>query len=326
MVTKDVYKPPFGITPQILNCSSKISQLIGRYEGLMSPRPQPQLRRQNKIRTIRGSLSIEGNSLSEKQITAILDGRRVIGPKREIVEVQNAIEVYDRAANLNPTKEKDLLAAHKVMMKGLAEDAGRYRIMGVGVVHGREIAHMAPPHARVPLLMAQLFSFLKAKSEVGDLIKSAVFHYEMEFIHPFSDGNGRMGRLWQHVILRHFHPLFELLPIESVIKSHQEEYYRVLGVADKAGDSTVFIDFSLWTILESLEGFLSEIKPQPHTTESRLEFAREHFARREFSRKDYMDLFKTLSTATASRDLKGGVERKVLSRSGDKVKARYRYE
>lgn len=308
-----------------MSCAVSVGEWLGRYEGIASPSPRLELRKQNHVRTLQGSLAIEGNTLSEEQVTAILEGRRVVGPKREIIEVQNANKVYERAASFHPSKEKDFLSAHKLMMQDLVENAGRYRSSHVGVVHGRKVTHLAPPHARVPFLMGQLFSFLRKKDEIGSLLKSAVFHYEVEFIHPFSDGNGRMGRLWQHVILHRFHPLFALLPIESLIKSRQQEYYRALRTSDKAGNSTDFILFSLETILQSLEEFFDELKPERQSSSSRLEQAKKHFEKREFSRKDYLRLFKTLSSATASRDLKTGVEEKRLSRSGDKARARYRY-
>jgi Fic family protein len=318
------YRPPFEVTAAALTSSVEITRLVGRYEGLLSPKAQPKLRRQNRIRTILGSVAIEGNSLSEDQVTALLEQKRVAGPRRDILEVQNAIEVYDRASRLDPTKEKDLLAAHRILTRGLVADAGRYRSQGVGVRQGTRVAHVAPPARQVPRLVGQLLDFLGSASD-HPLVKSAVLHYELEFIHPFSDGNGRIGRLWQHVVLVRWHEIFDHLPIESVVRARQAEYYRVLGACDRAGSSSLFIEFSLSTILAALSDFLRELRPEPQTTSSRLETARRALGRREFSRKDYLALFKTLSTATASRDLKHGLLEGVLSSSGERALVRYRF-
>jgi len=320
------HRPPFEISSQALASAAEIMRWVGRYEGIVAPKPQPKLRRQNQIRTIRGSLAIEGNTLSEEQMTAILDGKRVLGPKREIVEVQNAIETYARVAELDPAKERDLLGAHGRLMRGLVDDAGRYRRGGVGVVRGSRVAHMAPPANQVERLVRDLLSFTGQNVETHPLVRSAVVHYELEFIHPFSDGNGRIGRLWQHVVLVHYHPIFEFVPIESVIQEKQQEYYRVLALCDRAGSSTAFIEFSLSAIEEALAGFLAELRPAAATAESRLEAAREHFGSMDFSRRDYLALFKTISTATASRDLKEGVVERLLTQKGEKALTRYKFK
>jgi Fic family protein len=303
----------------------EILRFVGRHEGLASPRPEPRLRRQNRVRTIHGSLAIEGNTLSIAQITAILDGRRVAGPRRDIVEVQNAIAVYADAARLVPALRRDLLRAHRLMMRELIADAGRFRTGGVGVIHGSRVAHVAPPPTRVPELVDRVLDFVGRDGEVHGLVKSAVAHYEIEFIHPFSDGNGRMGRLWQHVILLRVHPLFEFIPVESVVRARQDEYYAALQDCDRAGTSTAFIEFSLRAILEALEDFSRSLVVSPRTSRDRLELAREHFASREFSRNEYRQLQKTISSATASRDLREGVWGKRLRRRGDKATARYRF-
>ena len=319
------YRPPFTVTPKAMVASADIMRLVGRYEGLTSPRPEPKLRRQNQIRTILSSLAIEGNTLGIEQATAILEKKTVIGPKREILEVENAILAYGKASDFDPTKSKDLLRAHGLMMKGLAEDAGKYRAGGVGIFKGAELAHMAPPAKQVPLLVDQVLHFLKTDRETYPLIQSAVVHYELEFIHPFSDGNGRLGRLWQHIVLLRIHPLFEYVPVESVIHERQDEYYRVLRECDKRGDSSLFIEFALSAVHSSLESFLSELRPERQTAESRLAVAREEFKGRQFSRKDYLALLKVVSTATASRDLRDGVEQGLLVKEGTKAVARYRF-
>jgi Fic family protein len=319
------YRRPFQVTSAALATSLELMRLIGQYEGLLSPKPQPKLRRHNQIRTVLGSLSIEGNTLSLEQVTALLDHKRVLGSKREILEVENAIKVYAHAQKFDPSSPGALLRAHEEMMRGLIPDAGRYRTKGVGIFRGKKIAHVAPPPKQVARLVEQLLSFIKADREVHPLIKAAVAHYELEFIHPFSDGNGRMGRLWQHVMLVRFHPVFEYLPIESVIHAHQKDYYRALAASDKAGNSTAFIELSLTTIRETLETFLRELKPPATTSESRIDLAREFFGPKAFSRRDYLAHFKTISTATASRDLRDGVVDKQLVLTGTKALARYRF-
>lgn len=325
------YCPPFEMTTRAVELLAEIMRLVGRYEGLTSSAPQPKLRRQNQIRTVLGSLAIEGNTLSLEQATAIFDNKRVIGSKREILEVDNAIRVYARARELDPGKSRDLRAAHRSMMGGLIADAGSYRTKGVGVFQGSKVAHVAPPAKRVPALIEDLLGFVRrgaarvARAAPHPLVKAAVTHYELEFIHPFSDGNGRVGRLWQHVMLVRFHPLFELVPVESLIHSRQAEYYRVLGACDHAGASTLFIEFSLASMLAALEELLRELRPEPLTGKARLELARRAFGDAEFSRKDYLSQFKVLSTATASRDLKGGVDARTLVKSGQKALTRYRF-
>lgn len=315
--------PLFAITPEMLLQCAEITQLLGRYEGLLSPKPQPHLRRQNRVRTIRDSLAIEGNTLSVDQVSAIFDGKRVLGPKKEILEVTNAIRVYEEAPSFNPLSSKDLRKGHGMLMKGLIEDAGKWRGTDVGILKGTRVSHLAPRANRVPELMENLFEFLKTKKEIHALIKSSIFHYELEFIHPFSDGNGRMGRLWQHVILRQFHPLFEYIPIESIIKANQKTYYDVLEKSDKKGDCSLFIEFSLKVIFEGLGEFLNQLRSEPLTAETRLEKASAHFGKQKFSRKDYLAFFKSLSTATASRDLQQGVEKKHLKKFGDKALSKY---
>lgn len=317
--------PPFKLTPKILTLATEISLLLGRYEGLQAPAPQPKLRKQNQVRTIRDSLAIEGNTLDLEQVTALFEGKRVIGPLQQIREVENAIRLYGMIRELDPLNPKDLLKAHRVLMKDLAKDAGKYRASAVGILKGQVVSHLAPPPRNVAKLMEDLFRFLKQRSEVSPLIRACVFHYEFEFIHPFSDGNGRLGRFWQSLILTSFHPAFEYMPVESVIKDRQADYYRVLARCDRAGDSTEFIEFSLGTIRDALDGFLKDLKPEPQTPDHRLKHALRHFGRKDFSRKDYLQLIKTISTATASRDLALGVSTGRLKQAGARATARYRF-
>ena len=247
-----MYKPPFEITSRIIELISKISEKIGEINSLDNSPFNIKLRKENRIKTIHSSLAIENNSLSLKQITAIIDGKRVLGNPNEIKEVKNSIQAYDLLLSLNPYNEKDLLKAHRLMMQDLVERNGKYRTEGVGIFDGKKVVHMAPPAKRVPELMGDLFEWVKT-SDVHPLIKSCIFHYEFEFIHPFQDGNGRMGRLWQTVILKEWKEVFAWLPVETLIKENQKEYYNVLGVSDSAANSTKFIEFMLELISNTIE-------------------------------------------------------------------------
>lgn len=261
---KSKYQPPYTITQAILNLVAEISETMGRLSALPDAAKVLRLRRINRIRTIQGSLAIEGNTLSEEQITAILDGKRVAAPSREIQEAQNAIAVYDRLEKWLPDVEKDLLEAHRMLMAGLIDETGSYRGGGVGVMTGRQVIHMAPPADRVPRLMGDLFQWLKFTKQ-HSLIASSVFHYEFEFIHPFADGNGRTGRLWQTLILTRWNPLFSDIPIESLVYKHQAEYYRALQQSTDQTDSAPFIDFMLKMIRDAIS---AAVAPQvaPHVT------------------------------------------------------------
>lgn len=303
---------------------SRIERLIGRIEGFEQPKPQPHLRKSNRVRTIQGSLAIEGNTLDLDQITALLEGKRVIGRKGEIQEVLNAIKVYEGMADFDPVSSKSLLKAHRIMMDGLIANAGKWRTQNVGILKGSAISHIAPKADRVPYLMEDLVKFLKDET-THPLVRSCMFHYELEFIHPFQDGNGRIGRFWHTLLLYHYHPAFEFIPIESIIREHQQQYYDALEASDRSGDSTAFVDFSLGIIHEALEQFISSFIPKPLTADERLTRAKEHFSRQTFSRKDYRELFKTLSTATASRDLKQASDNGLVKKSGDKALTLYRF-
>lgn len=255
------YQPPYTITPEILNRVAAISEAIGRLTVLTDPARVLRLRRISRIHTIQGSLAIEGNTLSEAQITAILEGKRVIAPPREVQEVKNALAAYDRFDTWEPEAEKDLLEAHQFLLASLIDEAGIYRRGGVGVMAGQQVIHMAPPADRVPHLMADLFGWL-ATTDAHPLIASSVFHYEFEFIHPFADGNGRMGRLWQSLILARWNPLFADIPVESLIFEHQAEYYQALQESTHQTDSAPFIAFMLRMILDTVTTFAPQVTPQ----------------------------------------------------------------
>ena len=254
-----MYVPPFEITPKIIDLISKISEKIGEINSLESSARHVELRRESRIKTIHSSLAIENNSLSLEQITAIINGKRVLGAPNEIQEVKNAIQAYDLLLSLDSTKEKDLLRAHALMMKDLVRNNGRYRSGGVGIFNGQNVVHVAPPASSVPALMKDLFRWVK-RADVHPLVKSCVFHYEFEFIHPFQDGNGRLGRLWQSAILKDWKKVFAWIPVESLIKENQAKYYRVLRACDATADSTAFVEFLLLLILKAAEEIVKNEK------------------------------------------------------------------
>ena len=314
-------KPPYDISPKILKLITAISEKIGEVNANYLTKQSPQLRKQNRIKTIHSSLQIEGNTLTEQQITALIENKRVIGPEKEVLEVLNAIRVYEKLEDHKLYSDKSFLKAHQELMKGLIETAGKYRKQGVGIMKGSKVEHVAPPYENVPYLMKDLFEYVKDSEELT-LIKSCVFHYEMEFIHPFLDGNGRMGRLWQTLILMSEYPVFEFLPFETLISQTQNEYYEALAMSDKSGKSTFFIEYMLEVIDKSL-GNLLNYNNRVLKDIDRLDYFLK-LGIKEFSRKDYMNTFKDLSSATASRDLKKGVELQLFESSGTQNKTKYR--
>ena len=246
------YTPPFHITEKIANLTAEIAEKVGSISATIGDIPHPKLRKENRIKTIQSSLAIENNTLSIEQVTAIVEGKRVLGSPQEIQEVKNAFETYEHLLTFNPYSGQDLLMAHQILMKELVKDNGIYRSRSVGISDGNNIIHVAPPSDRVPYLVNDLLLWIE-NSELNPLIKSCVFHYEFEFIHPFSDGNGRMGRLWQTLILADWKQLFAWIPVESIVKQNQTEYYQALQSADSNGDSTIFIEFMLKSILHAVE-------------------------------------------------------------------------
>jgi Fic family protein len=248
----DRYTPPYRITPTILHSIEQIGEALGNLRAGSDSAVVPVLRRGNRIKTVHASLAIEGNSLSLEQVTAVLSGKRVLAQPREIQEVRNAFAAYEKMPEWNAHSRADLLAAHGLLMAGLADEAGCFRSGGVGIQRGGEVIHIAPPPERVPALMDNLLAWLE-KTDQHALVASCVFHYEFEFIHPFQDGNGRLGRLWQTLILSHWRPIFALLPVESIIRDRQQDYYDALGRADNAVDATAFIEFMLAAILRAIE-------------------------------------------------------------------------
>lgn len=244
------YQPPFTITPSILNQVVEIGELLGHWAA-HSGRNSPLLRKENRIRTIQASLAIEHNSLTTGQVTAIMEGKRVLAPEKDIQEVRNAILAYEKLPEWKPWTLEDLLSAHRLLMLGLVDNPGKLRMGDVGVYRGNQLVHMAPPASQINRLIADLLVWLK-ETELHPLITSSVFHYEFEFIHPFSDGNGRMGRLWQTLILSQWRSELAWLPVETLIHFQQDRYYQILGECDRASDCTAFIEFMLQNMAEAL--------------------------------------------------------------------------
>lgn len=236
MKMSDKYEPPFTLNTAIVNLAAEIAAKAERFAIRLEQPDSLRLRRVNQIQSIHSSLAIEGNTLSEDQVSDIIEGKRVMAPAREILEVKNALRTYELYPSLNAFSEKDLLKAHGVMMQGMIPDAGKY----------------APPPKMVPILMKNLFSWLK-RSKMHWLIRSCIFHYEFEFIHPFRDGNGRMGRLWQSLILGKWNPVFAHLPVENLVYANQQEYYNAINASSTAGDCSIFVEFMLDKILGALK-------------------------------------------------------------------------
>jgi len=315
-------KPPYEITNRILMLYGQITESIGLCKRLLLVKPEARLRKQNRIKTIHSSLSIEGNTLDFKHVSALLENSRVFGPKKDILEVQNAIMAYDKLSNFKPFSIKDFLKAHKIFMEGLVGSSGEFRRKQVGILKGSEVQHVAPSYSMVPVLMNDLFDYIKTDPDI-DIIKSCVFHYEMEFIHPFEDGNGRMGRFWQTRLLMEVNPIFEFVPIEETIKNNQESYYKTLAKADNSGKSTIFIEFMLDAINQSLKNTIDESNPGNIDYQKRSDSALANL-NDWFDRKEYMKLNKGISSATASRDLKQLLKDGKIESSGSGRMTRYK--
>lgn len=282
------YIPPYTISDKTVNLISAITEIITKITINDNMSNNPRLRRDNRIRTIHASLAIENNSLSLDQVTDIINGKRILGAPDEICEVKNAFEAYNRLLELNPYAVKDMLLAHKVLMNELTKEAGTFRSGGVGVFAGQQLVHMAPPANQVPHLIKDLVDWAK-KAEVHPLIKSCVFHYEFEFIHPFADGNGRMGRMWQTLLLYKWKSLFGWLPIETLIRERQEEYYKVLGECDYSADSGKLVEFLLTTIYDALSEIADTEQVTAQVTEQ-VEKLLEVMDDKEYSTREMMEL------------------------------------
>lgn len=259
-------RPPYRITPTILSLIEQIGEAIGRIQVVDPMAGKPHLHRINRMKTIQASLEIEGNTLNLEQVTAVLEGKRVLAQPRELQEVRNAFAAYEAMCQWAPQSEADLLAAHALLMAGLVDELGRYRSGGVGVQGAEGVIHVAPPASRVSELMSNLLQWLDGTDE-HPLVASAVFHYELEFIHPFQDGNGRIGRLWQTLILTRWRPVFSTLPVESLIRDQRGDYYAALNACNQAGESTRFIEFMLAMVHRAMQVVTSTEQEHGQVTE-----------------------------------------------------------
>ena len=324
MLSNDIImKPPYRITPTILSYIASVSEKIGEVRTAYLNIPQTELRRENRIKTIQASLEIEGNTLSVDQVTALLENKPVVAPQKDIQEVRNAIETYNQINEFDPYSINSLRRAHSLLLKGLIDNAGELRTAAAGIAKGDEVAHIAPPAHLIEGQLKSLLNYVKHDEDLL-LIKSCVFHYEFEFIHPFIDGNGRMGRLWQTVLLMQHYPLFEFLPIETLIKQHQQMYYSTLAKCDSLGESTLFIEFMLGIIDKALEELLTT-QPAHLTGMDRIKLYQSVVKEKEFARREYMQHFKDISASTASRDLREATDMGILVKTGDGRNTVYRY-
>lgn len=298
-------KPPFEITTSILDKLAEIAELVGQVNAVAGLSTNPMLRRTNRIRTIHASLAIEQNTLSLEQVTAVLNGKQVIAPPKDIAEVKNAYEIYEMMDSLNPYSVDDLLNAHGVMTKGLTEESGCFRSGPVGVVDKQgNILHFGTLPDYAPGLTMELLEWVK-NSDFHMLIKSCVFHYELELIHPFADGNGRIGRLWHTLLLTQWKPLFAWLPVESIIHDRQDEYYGAINRSNYEGESTAFVEFMLSAIQEALiEAVQSSGAAENMTADELRWYKIERFLKRNktITNADVRQMFH-VSSATANRIL-----------------------
>ena len=311
-------KPPFEITNSMIDRVAEIAELVGKLSASSSLSANPTLRRSNRIRTIHGSLAIEQNTLSLEQVTAVLNGKHVLAPPKDIAEVKNAYEIYERLEELDPYSVDDLLTAHGIMTRGLVEESGMFRTRPVGVVdrEGR-VLHFGTLPQYVPDLVMELLDWAKT-SELHMLIRSCVFHYELELIHPFADGNGRVGRLWHTLLLSKWNPAFAWLPVESIIHEHQQEYYNAINASNDAGESTVFIEFMLTAIQASL---MEAIGTSDEMSDGKMDKAtirwnkiQEYLKTHDYIMNADVRELCGVSAATANRILSGFVEKGKLSK------------
>lgn len=257
---EDKYIPPYEITDEMLELISEIMENLGKLSGVNELEKLPRLRRVSRIKSIHSSLAIENNTLSIEQVTDVINGKRVLAPQKDIEEVHNAFNAYEKLSEINPYSIDDLLKIHGIMMNGLVKEAGRLRSGQVGVYNqDGKVVHLAPPADFVPQQLGQLFDWVK-NSNANMLIKSSVFHYEFEFIHPFNDGNGRTGRLWQTALLASWKPIFAWIPIESIIKDNQEDYYNAITLSTSQGKSNIFIEFMLDVINKAIKDIITDTR------------------------------------------------------------------
>ena len=310
------YKPPFTITSKMLNLVSKISESLIKIEILEHNIITPYLRKVNRIKTLAGTLEIEGNFLGEEKITAILEGKKVLGTVLELAEVNGAIKAYEKFEEYDCYALSDLLKAHKILMNEILTKAGTFRKVNVGVGGKSGVTHVAPPYERVPELMSDLFEWLK-NSDEHPLIKSSIFHYEFEFIHPFSDGNGRIGRLWQSVILYNYKKVFSSIATESIVRDYQESYYKALEDSGALGESTPFIEFMLEMILEAIQKVGNEVgnKVGNNLTENQMQIVQNMKENSKISAKKLSDIV-GISVRKIEENISKLKEMKMIDRVG----------
>lgn len=297
-------KPPFEITNAILDDIAEIAELVGHVNASQDLSANPTLRRTNRIRTIYSSLAIEQNTLSLEQVTAVLNGKRVIAPPKDIAEVKNAYEIYEMMESLNPYSVDDLLSAHGVMTRGLVDESGCFRSSPVGVVDKQgNILHFGTLPDYVPGLVMELLNWVR-ESDFHMLIKSCVFHYELELIHPFADGNGRIGRLWHTLLLTQWKPMFAWLPVESIIHDRQDEYYQAINRSNNEAASTVFIEFMLSVMKETLVEAVQVHNTENMSREDQRWYQIKHFLKKNgmITNADVREMFR-VSSSTANRIL-----------------------
>lgn len=316
---------PCTMNPSIIALMMEIAGLVGKVEGLALAKPSPRLRHNNRVRTIQGSVGIEGNTCSIAQVEAISAGKPVPVSELEQLEVRNALEAYAMLRSFDPFAVDSLLSAHAQLMGGgLVLNPGCFRRSPVEVYITENSTRLMPHQDKIPGMMEQLFRYLCGSDEPV-LMKSVRFHFDFVNIHPFSDGNGRTARLWQTRLLMEYHPVFEFLDVESMVFEHRPEYYACIREAQSAADSTCFAVFMLKQIHASLSRLWGADWSAVNTVEERLQIARGRFRKKVFTRKEYLQLFKTISPITASRDLKWGVDAGILTRAGDRRTAVYRF-
>ena len=327
-------KPPFEITNQIISDVAEIAELMGKFSVTNQLSTNPTLRRSNRIRTIHGSLAIEQNTLSLEQVTAVLDGKQVLAPPKDIAEVKNAYEIYERLEQLDPYSVDDLLTAHGILTRGLVEESGQFRSRPVGVVDSQgNILHFGTLPQYVPDLVMELLDWVKT-SQVHMLIRSCVFHYELELIHPFADGNGRVGRLWHTLLLSRWNPVFAWLPVESIIHDRQQEYYAAINASNDAGESTVFIEFMLSAIKASItEAMEVSDEMMDEMSDGKMDKATQRWKKIEAYLKNHDYIMNAdvrelcrVSSATANRILATLVENKKLKKYYERGLWSYRLE
>jgi Fic family protein len=316
---------PCEVGAAIIDLMMKTAEMVGQVEGMALAKPSPKLRHDNRVRTIQGSVGIEGNTCSIAQVEAISDGKPVLASKLEQLEVRNALEAYASLHAFDPFSLESLLSAHAQLMGGgLVVNPGQLRKTPVEVYITENRTRMMPHQGMVPELVEGLFGYLRDGDDAA-LLKSVRFHFDFVNIHPFADGNGRTARLWQTRLLMEYHPVFEFLDVESMVFEHRPEYYSVIRQAQDEKNSACFVEFMLRQIFRSLSNLWKADWSTSNTVEERLQVAREKFEGATFTRKDYLQLFKTISPITASRDLKRGADTGILIRTGDRRTAAYRF-